>query len=106
MPFVKLGNVYDVNGASTLYDVVGDGNHGPADFVLYCKLYESIGAPPLLVGASQLTVLTVFWFDTEDNITGASGAVDGVAVFVTCVEFAGCDEYVPVPFKFTAATRK
>jgi hypothetical protein len=105
VPFIKLGNTY-VNAVlgDGVYGIVGD--HGPADFVLYCKLYDSISAPPLLVGAAQLTVLTVFWFDAADNITGAPGTVDGVAVFVTCVEFAGCDEYVPVPFKFTAATRK
>ena len=37
-----------VVGASTLYDVVGsDGNHGPTELVLYCKLYEIIGTPPV-----------------------------------------------------------
>jgi hypothetical protein len=77
-----------------------------AEIELYCKLYDVISAPPLSVGTVQLTVLTVFWLDCEDVITGAMGILDGVAVFVTCVEFAGCDEYVPAPFKFTAATWK
>ena len=36
-----------VVGATTLYDVVGDGNHGPTELVLYCKLYEIIGTPPV-----------------------------------------------------------
>jgi hypothetical protein len=40
-------------------------------------------------------VLTVFWFDCEEVITGAVGIVDGVAVFAVCVEFVACDEYGP-----------
>ena len=50
-------------------------------------------------------MLTVFWFDCEEVITGAVGIVDGVAVFAVCVEFVACDEYGPWPFvEFTAAT--
>ena len=55
MPFVKPVNVYDVVAAVTLYGV--DGNHGPDELVLYCKLYEDTGAPPLSDGSVQLTVL-------------------------------------------------
>ena len=101
VPFVKFWNIYDVVG-STLYGVAGN---QPDELVLYCKLYDVMGRP-LSAGAVQLTVLTVFWFDNEEVITGASGMLDGVAVFVTCVEFAGCDEYGPWPLKFTAATWK
>jgi len=54
-----------------------------------------MGAPPLSDGAVQLIVLIVFWYVVAEFIMGALGAVDGVAEFVTCVEFSGCDEYIP-----------
>ena len=49
--------MYDVVAAFTVYGVVGVGNHGPDELVLYCKLYEDMAAPPLSDGAVQLTVL-------------------------------------------------
>ena len=34
-----------------------DGNHGPFEFVLYCKIYPVMTVPPLSDGAAQLTTL-------------------------------------------------
>ena len=56
MPFVKPVNVY-VNAVAGVGVYGVDGSHGPDELVLYCKLYEDIGVPPLSVGAAQLTVL-------------------------------------------------
>ena len=47
--------MYDVAGANKVYGVVG--NHGPEELVLYCKLYEDMGDPPLSDGSVQITVL-------------------------------------------------
>ena len=100
MPFVKPVIVYDnvvaeESDNGSVYGMVGDHWYGAELELLYCKLYDVISAPPVSDGTVQLIVLTVFWFDCEEVITGAVGVVDGVAEFVTCVEFAGCDEYGP-----------
>ena len=79
MPFVKPVNVY-VNAVAGVGVYGVEGNHGPDELVLYCKLYDVMAAPPLSVGAAQLTVLIVFWFDIEEVIIGALGILDGVAV--------------------------
>ena len=95
MPFVKPVNSYENSvvgdsGSVGVYDITCDHWYG-VELVLYCKLYEDMGAPPLLNGAVQLIVLIVFWYVVAEFITGALGAVDGVAV-----EFAGWyNEYGP-----------
>ena len=103
MPFVKLGNRYDVVGASTLYGVVGNQFNAS---VLYCKLYDVMGRPPVSDGVVQLTVLVLFWYEVEEFITGAPGVLDGVAEFAICDEFVRYDEYRLRPLEFTAATWK
>ena len=56
MPFVKPVNVY-VNAVAGVGVYGVEGSHGPDEDVLYCKLYDVMAAPPLSVGAAQLTVL-------------------------------------------------
>ena len=95
MPFVKPENVYD----SSIYeDGVYDGicDHIPVELILYCRLYDSIALPPSLSGALQLRyIMPLSEEPSPYKSVGGSGMVDGVAEFVICVEFVGCDEYEP-----------
>jgi hypothetical protein len=110
VPFVNPEIVYDSvvaeeSDGGSVYGMTDDHWYGAELELLYCKLYDVMGRPPL-AGTVQLIVLTVFWFDVEEVIPGARGTVDGVAVFAVCVEFVACDEYGPWPLTFTAATWK
>lgn len=103
MPFVKLVIVYDVVVDGKLSTVACNQFN---ESVLYCKLYDVIGRPPVSDGAVQLTVLVLFWYEVEEFIIGAPGVVDGVAEFAISDEFVRCDEYRLRPLEFTAATWK
>ena len=96
MPFVKPVNVYVVGDEATEYGM-GVGNHGPVELVLYCKLYDNIGAPPVLVGGAHVT--TTCWLSqlAEDVITEGPGIVEGINDITL--------EGVPVPTILTPETR-
>ena len=73
------------------------GNHGPDELVvLYCKLYDNIGAPPVLTGGAHVTKDRWLSHDTEDVKTGAIGIVEGVISIILDCE--------PTPTPLTAET--
>jgi hypothetical protein len=99
MPFVKPVNRYVVVGAVTEYGVIG--NHDPVALVLYCMLYDNIGAPPVSTGGVvDAHVTKTCWLSqlSEDVIIAGPGIVEGVTLIVL--------EGGPVPTMFTAETRK
>ena len=55
MPFVKPETRNDVVGAGTEYGVGGDHVIGAVKLVVYRKLYDIIGAPPVSVGGAHVT---------------------------------------------------
>ncbi len=56
-------------GNETLYGV--EGNHdGPAEFALYCKLYDDIVELLVNVGALHVTKDCWSWYDCDDVIVG------------------------------------
>ena len=94
MPFVKPETRNDVVGAGTEYGVGGD--HGPVELVLYRKLYDIIGAPPVSVGGAHVTKTCWLSHTAGGIITGAIGIVEG-ANNITL-------EGVPVPTILTPET--
>jgi hypothetical protein len=79
---------------------VGVGNHGPVELVLYCKLYDNIGEPPVSTGGVvDAHVTKTCWLSqlTEDVIIAGPGMVEGVN--------GNTLEGVPVPTALIPETR-
>ncbi len=77
---------------------MGVGNHDPAKpVVLYCKLYDNIDAPPVLVGGAHVTKTCWLSQLAEDIIIAGPGIVEGVNDITL--------EGVPVPTELTPETR-
>jgi hypothetical protein len=62
-------------------------------------VYPPMAAPPLDVGADQVIIEVVFWFDVASTLVGAPGTVEGIAT-------AEAEDSVRVPLAFVAATVK